>query len=732
MEKGKEYYAFISYKREDEKWAKWLQNKLEHYKFPTNLNGRTDLPKSIRPTFRDVTDLKPGLLAEEINKAICNSEWLIVVCSPRSAKSPWVCKETQTFIDLGRADHIIPFVIEGNPFSNDTATECYPEALLNLTGSKELLAANINEMGRDAAAIKVVARMFNLRFDALWQRYGREQRLQRRKKIGLALSGVSILAIVSFIFAIIVSGKNTQLANANAGMMKNRAHFVSQEAMQLISRGDTYRAILLLLEVLPDSDHPDRPLIAETERALRVAMDSLNKEGYVPIAHLDFHDDRAFYYENIQNVYYDPDKKNLWVQFHISDDSGNRINCYNIQNGALLGSYDELESEEYETIENMCNFTYDRNDTLSAQYFYEEKMFKLEVFDRHCVLYKRKANDETIISYELPIGPTERFDKSVFSHSKSHMIIGDTIYNYLTGKSVRGVGIPGYTSKDCIYSSDDEYIIAKNDSIFSIEEVQTGKILNKLNYKMEYNIEDDYSIYFFSKNGSLCISHGVENPEYDIFTLPDLKHVYQGKNYQEFYKEQDYVFDYDCEKEMLLMKNAKDNSHIRTIHLDLSFVRNNYDYYDFELLDDHTLFIGGMVGRMMIYDLDKDAIERKCQYSGDRYEGGIFSSKKDCYLTWNIHGDVSVYDPYYGEILYSYSSSEDILKYSSAMHGYECSFSGDEKYIVYMIENNVMEYYTWSVVVIKWNSLDDIITRAKKEISGRELSVTEKRNLYIE
>ena len=27
-------YAFISYKREDEKWAKWLQRKLESYKLP--------------------------------------------------------------------------------------------------------------------------------------------------------------------------------------------------------------------------------------------------------------------------------------------------------------------------------------------------------------------------------------------------------------------------------------------------------------------------------------------------------------------------------------------------------------------------------------------------------------------------------------------------------------------------------------------------------------------------
>ena len=119
------------------------------------------------------------MLAEEINKALYNSEWLIVVCSPRSAKSPWVCKEAQTFIDLGRSAHIVPFVIEGKPFSGDISTECYPEALLKLTDNNELLAANINEMGRDAAAIKVIARMFNLRFDALWQRYEREQRRKR-------------------------------------------------------------------------------------------------------------------------------------------------------------------------------------------------------------------------------------------------------------------------------------------------------------------------------------------------------------------------------------------------------------------------------------------------------------------------------------------------------------------------------------------------------------------------
>lgn len=250
--KNKEYYAFISYKREDEKWAKWLQDMLEHYKFPTNLNGRTDLPKNIRPTFRDVTDLNPGLLAEEINNALCNSEWLIVICSPRSAKSPWVCKEAQTFIDLGRADHIIPFVIEGTPFSKDIANECYPKALLNLIDSEELLAANINEMGRDAAAIKVVARMFNLRFDSLWRRYEREQRRKRRIWISMlifiALLGLGISAyFVKQNKTIETERNNVQRANAGLKVTLMKTYLAqNRPEMALVALNDIESNIELL------------------------------------------------------------------------------------------------------------------------------------------------------------------------------------------------------------------------------------------------------------------------------------------------------------------------------------------------------------------------------------------------------------------------------------------------------------------------------------------------------
>ena len=160
--------AFISYKREDEEWAKWLQNKLEHYKLPTEIaNANPDLEFKDRPrhVFKDTTDLSGGVLAKAIKEGLESSKYLIVICSPRAAKSPWVCKEVQEFIDSGREENIIPFIIDGEPNSKDPDKECFPSALKSLSGERELLGINVNENGRDFAAVKVVARMFELKFD---------------------------------------------------------------------------------------------------------------------------------------------------------------------------------------------------------------------------------------------------------------------------------------------------------------------------------------------------------------------------------------------------------------------------------------------------------------------------------------------------------------------------------------------------------------------------------------
>lgn len=202
------FLAFISYKREDEKWAKWLQHKLEHYKLPTSVRKTNpSLPERVRPVFKDTTDLAGGVLEKAIKEALYFSKYLIVICSPRAAQSPWVCKEVQEFIDSGREEFIIPFIVDGEPNSKELNKECFPKSLRTLVGEKELLGININENGRDAASIKIVARMFNIQFDTLWQRFQREQS-RRRKNVILVLIGIIAVVVGT---AICIGWQNKEL-----------------------------------------------------------------------------------------------------------------------------------------------------------------------------------------------------------------------------------------------------------------------------------------------------------------------------------------------------------------------------------------------------------------------------------------------------------------------------------------------------------------------------------------
>lgn len=235
------YYAFISYKREDEKWAAWLQKKIENYKLPTSLRkSNPDFPKQVKRCFRDTTDLTAGVLEKAIQQGLQASKYLIVICSPRAAQSTRVCKEVEEFITSGREEYIIPFIVEGQPHSKDEAKECFPRNLRELSGKRELLGININETGRDIAATKAVAHMFGLQFDTLWQRETREKKRRRRWIITLSLlvALLSISVAAAFIFQ-------------NRQMRINQARAVAHRASQLVDEGDSYLAQRILFRYCP-------------------------------------------------------------------------------------------------------------------------------------------------------------------------------------------------------------------------------------------------------------------------------------------------------------------------------------------------------------------------------------------------------------------------------------------------------------------------------------------------
>ena len=171
-------YAFISYSHKDVKEAKWLHKHLEYYKLPNDIfNEYDEKNRYLRPVFRDKEDIGTGVLKSVLRKELEASEYLIIICSPNSAQSTYVSQEAQVFIELGRINHIIPYIIDGIPKSGGEK-ECFPESLINHVDKfpdDEILGANINEVGRQKAFIRIVSSLLNVEFDTLWKRHKREQ-----------------------------------------------------------------------------------------------------------------------------------------------------------------------------------------------------------------------------------------------------------------------------------------------------------------------------------------------------------------------------------------------------------------------------------------------------------------------------------------------------------------------------------------------------------------------------
>ena len=189
------YYAFISYKREDEKWAAWLHKQLETYRIPSLIRrNNLNVPEKIYPVFYDKTDITGGKLLERLHSELDESQFLIVICSPNSAKSEWVNREVEHFIESGRTDYIIPFIVEGKPHAENAEQECYPPAL-RVEAQSELLGISVPELGRHKAFLRTVATLLNLRFDQLVMR---DKKRTRRRRILLGTAaGLFLAAAVS-------------------------------------------------------------------------------------------------------------------------------------------------------------------------------------------------------------------------------------------------------------------------------------------------------------------------------------------------------------------------------------------------------------------------------------------------------------------------------------------------------------------------------------------------------
>ena len=207
------YFAFLSYSHRDEHLAEWLHTQLEDFHVPRTLVGQISdngpIPKRLRPIFRDEHELAAATdLGEEIQEALANSQFLIVLCSPDAARSRWTNAEIATFKRTRPNGCVLAAIAAGEPFASEIpgreSEECFPPALRERydgrgrpTGKRaEPLAADLRDSGdgRRLGFLRLVAGMLGVGLDDLVHREA--TRRQRRLAL-LAAASLAGMAVTS-------------------------------------------------------------------------------------------------------------------------------------------------------------------------------------------------------------------------------------------------------------------------------------------------------------------------------------------------------------------------------------------------------------------------------------------------------------------------------------------------------------------------------------------------------
>jgi hypothetical protein len=227
------FAASICYQHggEDERLAVRLQRGLERYRIPAHLAPDTSAHRSRQFTIsRDKTDLDSHAILETgLRSRVESSRFLIVICSPRSASSPYVADEVRWFVENGRENDIIPLIIEGAPVPADkTEEERYPPTL-----PLRILGIDAREGGEDETLIKVVARLQRVEYAFLYQRHLRARRRSMIKALALA---ASVLAVVGGLAFWVLSAERQAVAERNQAevLVEFLARDLSEDAFTYI------------------------------------------------------------------------------------------------------------------------------------------------------------------------------------------------------------------------------------------------------------------------------------------------------------------------------------------------------------------------------------------------------------------------------------------------------------------------------------------------------------------
>lgn len=278
------YDAFISYRHTelDRFAAENLHRQMEAFRLPGKLSGKTGERTRIERVFRDKDELPlTNNLEDPIMEALAESEYLIVICSPRLRESLWCRKEIETFIRMHGREKVLAVLIEGEP------SESFPEELLyveeDVTGpdgsvsrvrkAVEPLAADIRGGSRrrilkclKTEKLRLLAPMFSLNYDDLRQRH-RERRMKR------ILGGSLTAAAVFLCFGAFSTAMALRIQNQNRQLEEQKDRLETQKDQLELQKDQLEEQAALLQEQSDEIRQQNESLLKE--QALNLAEESL-------------------------------------------------------------------------------------------------------------------------------------------------------------------------------------------------------------------------------------------------------------------------------------------------------------------------------------------------------------------------------------------------------------------------------------------------------------------------
>lgn len=314
------YDAFISYRHtEPDKFAaENLHKQLEAFRLPANIAKKQSGRTKIERVFRDRDELPlTSNLEDPILKALQESEYLIVICSPRLRESLWCKREIETFIKMHGREKVLAVLIEGEP------EESFPEELLfaeetveKPDGTVEIikkemepLAADIRGKNKRAMLkamrleiLRLLAPMFSVSYDDLRQRH-RERRMKRI--LAASLSGAAIclaFGAVSTVMALRIQNQNKQIEAQNEEIMAQSAEIQAQsaeiqqqnrslleyqavslaeESQRELKEGDRIGAIHTAVQALTEYEGMQMPYTPEARFALTESLHVYDSGSYI-------------------------------------------------------------------------------------------------------------------------------------------------------------------------------------------------------------------------------------------------------------------------------------------------------------------------------------------------------------------------------------------------------------------------------------------------------------------